>query len=138
MRTMLWVMAGCLLAAGCAGPSNPEAENAAVAAADAWLRLVDGGQYGQSWDEAAVYFKGAVARDKWEEMMAAGRKPFGACASRNVKAKKYATSLPGAPDGQYVVIQFAASFDNKKQAVETVTPMLDQDGTWRVAGYYIR
>ena len=49
-----------------------------------------------------------------------------------------ATSLPGAPDGEYVVIQFEASFGNKRASVETVTPMLDKDGQWRVSGYYIK
>lgn len=48
------------------------------------------------------------------------------------------TSLPGAPDGKYVVIQYDTSFENKKAAVETVTPMLDKDGKWRVSGYYIK
>jgi hypothetical protein len=46
--------------------------------------------------------------------------------------------LPGAPDGQYVVIQFETSFENKHNAVETVTPMLEPNGQWRVSGYYIR
>ncbi|MEW6584469.1 MAG: DUF4019 domain-containing protein, partial [Nitrospirota bacterium] len=54
-----------------------------------------------------------------------------------VKSKKYATSLPGAPDGEYVVIEFETSFENKKSAVETVTPMMDS-GKWRVSGYYIK
>ncbi len=48
------------------------------------------------------------------------------------------TSLPGAPDGEYVVIQIQTSFENKKSAVETITPMLDKDGRWRVSGYQIR
>jgi hypothetical protein len=46
--------------------------------------------------------------------------------------------LPGAPDGEYVVIQFEASFEKKKAAVETVTPMVDEDGEWRVSGYYLK
>jgi hypothetical protein len=47
-------------------------------------------------------------------------------------------TLPGAPDGEYVVIQYQTAFQNKKSAIETVTPMLDKDGHWRVAGYYIK
>jgi hypothetical protein len=50
----------------------------------------------------------------------------------------YTTTLPGAPDGEYVVIQYQSSFGKKNLAVETVTPMLDQDGVWRVSGYFIR
>ncbi len=66
------------------------------------------------------------------------RKPLGKVLSRKVINSTYTTSLPGAPDGQYVVIQFETSFENKRNAVETVTPMLEPDGQWRVSGYYIR
>jgi hypothetical protein len=48
------------------------------------------------------------------------------------------TTMPGAPDGEYVVIQYQTTFEHKNSAVETVTPMLDNDGQWRVSGYYIR
>ncbi len=47
-------------------------------------------------------------------------------------------TLPGAPDGEYVVIRYRTEFENKMKAVETVTPMLEADGAWRVSGYYIR
>ncbi len=53
-------------------------------------------------------------------------------------SKNYQTSLPGAPDGKYVVIQFKTSFENKKSATETITPMMDNDGKWRVSGYFIK
>jgi ribosomal protein S17E len=46
--------------------------------------------------------------------------------------------LIGAPDGEYIVIQFETSFENKKAAIETVTPMMDKDWRWRVSGYYIK
>jgi len=36
------------------------------------------------------------------------------------------------------VIQYESVFANKKSAVETVTPMLEPDGTWHVSGYYIK
>ena len=70
--------------------------------------------------------------------MKAVRVPLGAQMSRVVKSKQYTTSVPGAPDGQYVVIQFTTSFKNKGSATETVTPMLDKDGSWRVSGYFIK
>jgi len=46
--------------------------------------------------------------------------------------------VPGAPDGEYVVLRFETSFENKAKAIETVTPMREKDGTWRVSGYYIK
>ena len=87
---------------------------------------------------AAQLFKAAVTKQQWEQSMVGVRRPLGKLISRKVKSKQYATSLPGAPDGEYVVIQFQTSFENKRAAIETVTPMLDKDGKWRVSGYYIK
>lgn len=114
-----------------------DGELAAKASAQ-WLALVDGGKYAESWDESAQLFRGAVTKEKWKESLTAVRKPLGKLISRSVKSKQYTRSLPGAPDGEYVVIQYDTSFENKKSSVETVTPMLDKDGKWRVSGYYIR
>jgi hypothetical protein len=118
--------------------SNPEAEKAAVAAADAWLKLVDAGQYEKTWQEAAEFFRNAVSQKEWQKLMEVFRKPLGALVSRTLKSTDYTTTAPGAPDGQYVIIQYDSSFENKKSAVETVTPMLDKDGKWRVSGYFIK
>lgn len=115
---------------------TPEAE--ALEAAETWLALVDSGDYAKSWDAAAAYFKGAITKEKWGQALKGVRPPLGKVLSREVKAKQFATSLPGAPDGEYVVIQFETSFENKSTAVETVTPMKDEDGKWRVSGYFVR
>ncbi|MGH7432407.1 MAG: DUF4019 domain-containing protein [Candidatus Methylomirabilales bacterium] len=118
--------------------ADQAAEKAAVEAASQWVALVDEGKYLQSWDNAAGYFKAAVKKDQWEASLSAARKPLGKVLSRNLKAKQYATRLPGAPDGHYVVIQYETSFERKASAIETITPMREKDGKWRVAGYYIR
>ena len=110
----------------------------ALPSAESWLALVDEGKYADSWNEAAGYFKGAVREEKWQETLQAVRWPLGKVISRELKTKSYHTSLPGAPDGEYVVIQFDTSFENKESAVETVTPMMDKDGKWRVSGYLIK
>ncbi|MFQ5989816.1 MAG: DUF4019 domain-containing protein [Candidatus Methylomirabilales bacterium] len=113
-------------------------EKEAFRAANAWLSLVDGGRYAKSWETAADYFKAAVQEEQWVTSLKAIRKPLGSVHYRTLKYKKYTTALPGAPDGEYVVLQFTTSFENKKSAIETVTPMRDNDGEWRVAGYYIK
>ena len=113
-------------------------EDTAVKAAEAWLSLVDSGKYEESWNEAAEFFKGVVAKDGWLRSMEAVREPLGANVSREVKSKEHNTTMPGAPDGDYVVIEFKSSFKYKESAIETVAPMLDKDGKWRVAGYYIK
>ena len=117
---------------------NTDKEKAAIAVAEKWLIMVDEGKYAESWKEAAEYFKTAVKQEQWEQLLQAGRKPLGKLVSRKVKSANYKTSLPGAPDGEYVVIQFKTSFENKKTGIETVTPMMDKDGKWRVSGYYIK
>jgi hypothetical protein len=99
---------------------------------------VDSGTYAESWKEAASFFRGAASEEDWKKAMAGARGPLGKLVSRKVKSRTYAESLPGAPDGKYVVIQFDASFENKKTAVETVTPMQEPDGSWRVSGYFIK
>jgi hypothetical protein len=117
---------------------QPEKEKAAVAAAEKWLGMVDSGKYKESWQEASALFRNAVKQDQWEQAMVSSRNPLGKLISRKVSKTSFQTSLPGAPDGQYVVVQFETSFENKKSAVETVTPMLEKDGSWRVSGYYIK
>lgn len=118
--------------------ADAEKETAAAAAAKTWLALIDSGQYGDSWEIAAAYFKSAITKERWQQTLTVVRKPLGKLVSRELSSKTYMQSLPGAPDGEYVVIQFATSFENKKSATETVTPMLDSDGSWRVSGYYIK
>ena len=118
--------------------SDTGRQAAALSAAQKWLALVDAGKYAESWNEAAELFKNAVSSQQWEQAARAARKPLGNLIDRQFRSSTYQSTLPGAPDGEYVVIQFEASFENKRAAVETVTPMLDQDGAWRVAGYFIR
>ena len=127
-----------LLSIGVVAAGECEKESAAVAAAEGWLAMVDDGKYAESWKEAAQYFKNAVKLEQWEQSLQAVRNPLGKLIFRKVKSKTYKTSLPGAPDGEYVVIQFETSFENKKFAIETVTPMMDKDAKWRVSGYYMR
>ncbi len=115
-----------------------EAEKQAVAAARSWLALIDDGRYGESWDAAADYLKNAVTKDDFVRSLTAARTPLGKLKSREVKSTVYRTSLPGAPDGEYALIQFKTVFENKNSAVETVTPMLERDGKWKVSGYYIK
>lgn len=118
--------------------ADEAAEREAVAAANAWLALIDQGEYQKSWSESSSLFRGAITADDWARTARGVRVPLGKLVSREVKSKHYMESLPGAPDGKYVVIQFETSYEKKKSAVETVTPMLDQDGKWRVSGYFIK
>ncbi len=134
------VVTGCLSALFLTGPAVAAGgpEDAAQVAAESWLKLVDEGNYAASWEQAAKLFKGAVQQADWGRMAAGVRQPLGKLVSRRLKSRQYAEKMPGAPDGKYVVIQYDTVFEHKASAVETVTPMADPDGAWRVSGYFIR
>jgi len=125
-------------AAGAATTRHSAEKSSAIKAADAWLKIIDNGQYDDSWKEASTFFKDHVSEDQWTQQVGPARKSLGAVVMRKLNTARYRTTMPGAPDGQYVVIQYLTSFEHKKSAVETVTPMMDSDGQWRVSGYFIR
>ena len=101
-----------------------EAEREAVAAIEPWLALVERGDYSQGWESAAAPLKNSADRLDFVKSLTESRKPLGAVQSRKLVSKQYATSLPGAPKGQYVVVQYKTSFANKPSAVETIRPEL--------------
>lgn len=134
---MAWLLACCVAFAG----DNKEAdakEKAAAEVAQQWLKTIDAGNFGESWDGAATIFKEKVTREQWQGAMQQVRVPLGKVNSRKVKVTNYVTALPNVPKGEYVIVQFESSFDGMNHAIETVTPYMDKDGHWRVAGYYIK
>jgi hypothetical protein len=119
-----------------------DAQAAAVSkakeSAKAWLALTDTGKYAASWDQAASFFQAAITKPDWEKALASARKPFGSLKSRASKAAQFTRTLPGAPDGEYVVMQFDSAFESKAAAVETVTAVKEKDGSWKIAGYFVK
>jgi Protein of unknown function (DUF4019) len=113
-------------------------EGVVAVAVETWLSRIDERDYEQSWNEASVFFRKSITDADWGDMMKKLREPLGAVKSRKTRDMKMADTLPGAPDGKYWIIQFDSSFAEKAEAVETVTFMLEEDGTWKAAGYFIR
>jgi hypothetical protein len=118
--------------------ADEASEKAAVLAAGKWLTLVDAGRYADSWKEASSLFRKQLTPEQWNQALQSARTPLGALHARKLTSARYMTNLPGAPEGEYVVIQYETDFENRKSVVETVTPMKEKDGTWRVSGYYIK
>lgn len=114
------------------------ATEAATNAADKWLAVMDAGQTAAAWDAAAPIMQTAVTRDTWAKVGSEARAPFGAVKSRKLGSASYTRTLPNAPQGEYVVIQYNTDFANRAGAVETVVPMRQPDGSWKVSGYFIR
>jgi len=118
--------------------ANQNKEREAIQAADSWISLVDGEKFTKSWENTSLYFKSAVTETQWVKSLNSIRKPLGIVLSRKLIAQQYTASLPGAPDGEYVVLQYETSFNNKASSIETITPSLEKDGVWRVSGYFIK
>ena len=102
------------------------------------LAMLDHGRYTETWDSAATPFRDAVTKADWKTAVTKARGPFEPFGARTLMSATFATALPGAPAGEYVVLQYRTLVAGGRAVVETITPMKEKDGRWRVAGYYIR
>lgn len=75
---------------------------------------------------------------KWVQALESVRSPLGKLEIRMVDSAVTETTLPGAPYGEYIVMQFHTSFANMNRATETVTFSPEKDDQWRASGYYIK
>lgn len=126
------------LGAGVASADTAAETAAAQEVATPWLAMTDGARYGDSWDKGGAVMQSLVSKAQWEAALVQVRTPLGAVKSRTLTSANFTRTLPGAPDGEYVVIKYATSFENKPGMTETVIPMKDKDGAWRVSGYFIQ
>ncbi|MCG6923953.1 MAG: DUF4019 domain-containing protein [Acidobacteria bacterium] len=132
----------CALALLAGAPNRGRADDEAVAqartSAKEWLVMLDAQDYDGAWSAAGALLKAAVTQDEWARRMSVTLGPLGKVESRAVRSSEYSTTLPGAPDGEYVVIQFDTSFESRQTALEEVVMRKQPDESWRVAGYRIR
>ena len=131
------VLAVAVLSVG-ARAEGVDSIDAAAKVAGSWLALVDNGQYAGSWVQAAKLLKSQVSQPQWEAAVKSARDAVGAEQTRVRYTANFARSLPGAPDGEYVVLTYNVAYVHKQAAVETLTLMREPDGAWRVAGYFLR
>lgn len=116
--------------------SNDEQVEAAKEATQEWLALVDAGDYEASWEQAAGLLKSQITAKQWAERIQQVKSQLGAPGERALIAARYTTSLPNVPEGEYVVVQYRAQYGGQN-VVETAT-LTNDEGTWRVAGYFVR
>ena len=139
MNRMLSIaMLALLLCSAVFAQDEAAKREAAQLSARSWLALVDRGDYGQSWQEAASFFQSKISKADWEKVIQQVRAPLGAAGSRTLMGALYQSDLPGAPKGDYVIIQYKAEFASGGTFIETITPVLDKDGKWRMSGYFIK
>jgi hypothetical protein len=137
IRFSMLVALTSMLGSGVIHAQEPSTK-AAQMSVEAWLSLIDNQSYAASWDAAASLFRNAITQEEWQASVQKARAALGQVKSRTLKSAMATTTLPGAPDGEYMVFQFNTSLEQKSAAVETVTAIREKDGTWHVGGYFIK
>jgi DNA-binding CsgD family transcriptional regulator len=117
--------------------ADPASDKASVEFARSWAKLLDDKRWADSWKTSGAFFQSQIEEARWTETARTLRQSLGAAGSRSVKSVSSARSLPGVPDGDYKIIQFATAFANKADAVETVV-LAKENGDWKIYGYFIR
>ncbi len=128
-----------------APPTSPPAEQPtlrddhdSIDAGMKWLALVDSGKAGAAWDLASKQLQSAVTRDKFVAAIRDARKPLGNVEGRTAERFARAHELPGAPEGDYVIIEYKARFAKGRELREQLVWAIEDGEIWRVAGYYYR
>ena len=91
-----------------------------------------------AYEAAAESFRNGIERVKWEVAAQNARAASGPLVNRRMRTAAFTRSLPGAPEGEYVVFQFDARYDRQPLVTEVLTAEREKDGKWRVAGYLLR
>jgi hypothetical protein len=141
MKHRAWFAAMALAFATLAHAQQEDNVGDAAAAAERWLAEVDKGDIAASYDHMAIASKQMVTREQWAMSVKAARAPYGKVEHRRMVTAVPTHHLPNAPEGDYVVIQYNTFFDklpDNQKAIETVIPMRDRDGFWRVSGYFVK
>lgn len=105
--------------------------------ARSWLGLIDEAKYQESWENASPIFKQKKGTAEWVKTITANRSSRGAANARYIAAAGLTKSVPGFPDGEYIVLQFYATFQ-KGLALETVTLVKTAESQWFIADYAIK
>lgn len=138
--TRALVTAACLLvgtfAFSAEGPAGGSAEES-TAIAQAWLNLVDDGDYAASWKNSAARFQASINEAQWIAAMEKVRRPLGHAASRELLDATASATAPRQPAGAYWIVRFKTAFEGVT-AHEIVTLVADADGKWRPVGFLIR
>jgi hypothetical protein len=112
-------------------------EQAAQRQALGFLGYLDNGRFADSYAYTGMLIRSSLDQQTYTSKIETTRAGVGALQGRDLIDASYATSVPGAPEGQYVVLHYHVSFANRPDAVETLTLALAK-GYWRVSGYYIK
>ena len=117
---------------------DPQILTAGTEAAEDFLQLIDSEKYEQGWESSSALMREKIFLEVWNQQIPAMRNKVGALSNRKQDSSSLSDWAEGAPDGQYLTFKYASSFEKKAEAIETIILVLEEDGRWRVAGYFIK
>jgi beta-lactamase regulating signal transducer with metallopeptidase domain len=116
------------------------AEKDAAASAQIWLREIDHGEYENGWKNASPKARANIGLDRWTAELKKVRTPLGDCDGRkeiSFSFEKDPLFPTGVIEGEFAVLEFKSSFENADHLGETVILSEEDNGSWKVFGYYI-
>jgi Protein of unknown function (DUF4019) len=112
-------------------------EQAAERQALGFLGYIDHGRFADSYAYTGMLIRSQLDREAFASQVEKARAGTGTLQARELIDAGYSTTVPGAPEGQYVVLHYHSSFANRPDTVETLTLAMAK-GYWRVDGWYIK
>jgi len=113
-------------------------ETTVQAAARQWLAFTDNLDAANAWRTAGEKFRKQMAAEPWAKALQAQREPLGAVQQRAAVSTSFPKEVPGAPSGNYALLQFRTAFEKKSDGHESMWLEQESDCNWRVIGYFIR
>ena len=122
-------------------PPDPDAVDpgsaevaAAADSAEAWLRLVDDGNFQAAWAAGASTLQVSGSPRVLAAAVAEGRGRFEPPATRSLIGFRMVRNPPNAAPGDYVLLRYRARPTEGPVLIETVSTKLE-GSEWRVVGY---
>ncbi|MFA6543423.1 MAG: protein kinase [Limisphaerales bacterium] len=112
-------------------PDDSRANAVSVSVLEFWTGL-ERGNYAQSWEAAAPMFQRTIGKEEWVAQMEKVRRPLGGAVSKKVRSMNFA------PDRSHMDAEYLATFDSRREAVETVSCALHPNGEYKIISYYIK
>lgn len=113
----------------------------ATRSAQAWLELVDNGDYRQTWIAASEFVRCRHQECKWSRHLCKIRRCYGKVLSRELMCHEYECNVQGFPAGQYYWMQYNTCF-TCGPACEVVILRCERDcaagSRWRVVHYSVQ
>ena len=111
-------------------------EDAARNSVDAWLALLDAGDYPATYDATGSFFQESVTAEEFRNKMEERQTILGALESRTLSSTQRLSTVPDAPPGDYFIFEFDGVYELRPNARERVTAVSESDG-WPVVGIYL-